>query len=345
MDMLLHMNYPLPNEPSTHRELRLRDMRNLVTINSDGTVDVRGDFHVFKDLAGSRSTQMSRLPIKFGKVDGTFGCNRVGLTTLIGCPDFVGGEFHGSSNKLSNLEGFPKRVGGFINLMFNELTSLEGLPEIVDKIWLQNNNLTSLKGCPRIVDSIEIGWPPITDLEGAPEEIRDGDFDINGNPHLKSLKGLPKQVEGEISAIGIPGLFTMEKWEGECHGFKFRWSDDFDPEDSMIPLPKSYDDPSPIQQVRQLFKSFEDFNDSLDYRYFKMVGDVPAIIAWRFKQALEEFDLPFPLNKLFYRNHGGYRDFGFYMYVDDEGNRVKDLEGVPPYNNDESEWETVETFG
>lgn len=88
------------------------------SINS-GKVDVEGSVKV--------KGKMSRLPFSFGRVTGTFDCSRVGLTTLIGCPFFVGGLFGCISNPITSLVGAPSDVGSFL-CYDHALVSLEGLP-------------------------------------------------------------------------------------------------------------------------------------------------------------------------------------------------------------------------
>jgi hypothetical protein len=93
------------------------------TINSDDTVDVNGDVNLH-----SRLGDMKKLPVKFRKVSGNFSCSSNKLTTLEGCPKYVGGYFSCSSNNLTTLEGCPKYVGGTgFGCAFNELTTLKGI--------------------------------------------------------------------------------------------------------------------------------------------------------------------------------------------------------------------------
>jgi hypothetical protein len=77
------------------------------TINSDGIVDVDGKV----DLC-NRLGDMTKLPVKFGKVSGFFACIGNNLTTLECCPKYVGGVFYCRNNKLTTLEGCPNYVGG-----------------------------------------------------------------------------------------------------------------------------------------------------------------------------------------------------------------------------------------
>ena len=90
------------------------------TINPDGTVDVHGDVFLF-------SEGLTKLPLKFGRVDGHFNCN---------------------DNKLITLEGSPREVGYF-NCSYNQLTTLEGSPrEVTGNFYCNNNQLITLEGGP-----------------------------------------------------------------------------------------------------------------------------------------------------------------------------------------------------
>jgi hypothetical protein len=73
------------------------------TINPDDTIDVNGDV----DLC-NRLGDMKKLPVKFRKVSGYFICSSNKLTTLEGCPNYVGGGFSCSNNKLTTLKGIEK---------------------------------------------------------------------------------------------------------------------------------------------------------------------------------------------------------------------------------------------
>ena len=87
------------------------------TINPDGTIDVNGDVDLYYCLG-----KMKKLPVKFGKVSGDFSCYRNNLTTLEGCPKYVGGGFSCSSNELTTLKGIEKC-------------------EIIDDFWCKGNNI------------------------------------------------------------------------------------------------------------------------------------------------------------------------------------------------------------
>lgn len=298
----------------------------IVTIHEDGTVDIQGNFRV--------ESNCKKLPIKFGRVTGTFYSGGQGLTTLQGCPHSVK-NISLESNQLTDLKGFPKSVSGSIDISWNSLTSLEGLPEVVNgNLRIQGNNLTSLKGGPRVVrKSLNVEKNNLSNLEGCPQEIG-GALNLDKNPKITSLNGLPKSIGGPVSAINLNKLYMMDKYEGVAPIlFWLQLPPKKGPNYVVVRDHPFYESPSPIEQVCQLFETFKDFNDSLDYKYFKMIGDQPAIIEWRFREALEEFDLPFPVNSPEWKNKPGFKDLGAYIYIDDDGNRLENLTGVEPYKN------------
>jgi hypothetical protein len=65
------------------------------TLNSEGKIDVDGNVIMM-------GLSLFEIPVKFGKVDGSFHCVNSNLKTLKNCPDFVGGEhFHIGYNLLT----------------------------------------------------------------------------------------------------------------------------------------------------------------------------------------------------------------------------------------------------
>jgi hypothetical protein len=106
------------------------------TINDDGTVDVNDK------LVDLSYKNMTKLPLKFGKVTGDFCCSYNNLTSLEGSPISVGGSFYCSNNILTSLEGSPKYVDGYFCCYNNILTSLEGSPTSVGgRFWCWRNPL------------------------------------------------------------------------------------------------------------------------------------------------------------------------------------------------------------
>ena len=85
------------------------------TINPDGSIDVNGDVDLY-------NCNITELPLRFNKVTGWFDCGRNNLTTLEGCPRWIGGRFSCVYNDLTSLEFSPDYVGGDYYCEWNDLT-------------------------------------------------------------------------------------------------------------------------------------------------------------------------------------------------------------------------------
>ena len=85
------------------------------TINDDGSIDVDGDV----DLWG---LDLTELPLSFNKVSGYFWIGNNRLTSLKGCPRWVGSWFSCNLNLLISLEFSPDYVGGYLDFRYNPLT-------------------------------------------------------------------------------------------------------------------------------------------------------------------------------------------------------------------------------
>jgi hypothetical protein len=57
--------------------------------DNDNIIDVNDNVNL-NDILGD----MTKLPVKFGKVSGYFSCSGNKLTTLEGCPTYIGGNFY-----------------------------------------------------------------------------------------------------------------------------------------------------------------------------------------------------------------------------------------------------------
>ena len=125
------------------------------TINDDGSIDVNGSVTVY-------NKGLDKLIIKFGNVSDSFYCSQNRLTSLEGCPKYVGGVFSCMRNRLTSLEGCPEYVGEFFDCSDNEITSFKGSP---DKIHYgfscSNNKIRSFEGCPSINGRFECDGNPI----------------------------------------------------------------------------------------------------------------------------------------------------------------------------------------
>ncbi len=119
------------------------------SLRPDGLVDVDGDVNlIYKDL--------TKLPLQFGRVTGSFYCFQNSLTTLKGGPKEVEGAFYCDHNNLTTLEGAPQEVGRDFLCFYNNLTTLEGGPkEVGGGFYCYINYLTTLKGAPEYVGKVD----------------------------------------------------------------------------------------------------------------------------------------------------------------------------------------------
>jgi hypothetical protein len=65
------------------------------TLNSEGKIDVDGSVWFI-------NTNLTKIPVEFGRVSASLYCYDNNLTSLEGCPDEVGGNFSFKSNNLKN---------------------------------------------------------------------------------------------------------------------------------------------------------------------------------------------------------------------------------------------------
>jgi hypothetical protein len=85
------------------------------TINDGGSIDVDGNVDLY-------NCNITELPLRFNKVTGWFDCGYNNLTTLEGCPRWIGSWFSCDHNKLTSLEFSPDYVGDKFNCLYNKLT-------------------------------------------------------------------------------------------------------------------------------------------------------------------------------------------------------------------------------
>ena len=117
------------------------------TINDDGTIDVDGSVYLC-------DKELTELPLTFNKVSGYFDCSRNKLTTLKGCPRWIGRYFSCSNNKLTSLEFSPKYVGGSFSCNDNQLTSLEFSPDYVGSYFSCEYNCLTTNYCKSEINSL-----------------------------------------------------------------------------------------------------------------------------------------------------------------------------------------------
>ncbi len=116
-----------------------------VTITNN-VINVSGNVELLVD------EDMSQLPFKFGKVEGSFAVHG-GITSCHNFPDEIGHGLFVSHCKLETLEGMPQNVTGMIDISHNQLTSFDGLPSHINHALIAVGlpEITSLKGINKIV--------------------------------------------------------------------------------------------------------------------------------------------------------------------------------------------------
>lgn len=106
-----------------------------------GQIDVDGDVYLKR--------KVSRLPVSFAHVSGSFVCSDSKLKTLAGAPHSVREVFDCSNNVLTSLVGAPEYVGKDFKCAYNKLTNLVGAPDEVGVDFnCVGNPLVSLEGAP-----------------------------------------------------------------------------------------------------------------------------------------------------------------------------------------------------
>ena len=107
--------------------------------------------HLEIDPGWDKKSFLSRLPVLPDEIS-TFKVCRVKLSSLLGAPQTVTGDFWCDENQLTTLEGAPLTVGGDFWCYSNKLTTLEGAPQTVGGNFnCHNNQLTTLGGAPQTV--------------------------------------------------------------------------------------------------------------------------------------------------------------------------------------------------
>jgi len=158
-------------------------------INDDYTIDVIESMKI--------RIPMDNLPVKFDYIMGDFDISGCGLTSLMGCPETIDGNFICTNNMLKDLSMGPTQVLKNYDVRQSGLYSLEGSPEKVGGNFdCSYNNLANLKGSPKFVDgSFYCSNCLLTSLNGAPDIVSD-DFDCSYNL-LHSLFGGPDIISGK----------------------------------------------------------------------------------------------------------------------------------------------------
>ena len=202
MELPSYIMKAIDKERKNYKEKEINKLKSIFTFNPHtNRYDYDGDLdrNILKNFL---SEDKDGFIINFGKVTGNFDCSIIGLKSLKGAPQEVGGCFSCYKNQLTSLKGAPQTVGGTFWCRDNKLTSLKGAPQKVGgNFSCSNNQFSSLEGAPQEVG----GWfdcssKKLISLEGVPQKVI-GDFDCSYN-QLTSLKGAPTEVGGDFNCSG-----------------------------------------------------------------------------------------------------------------------------------------------
>ena len=108
------------------------------TINSDGSIDVNDSVDL-DDLG------LTKLPLKFNKINGDFDCRLNNLTSLEGSPEEINGSFLCKFNDLTSFKGSPKIIRGNFDCRSNNIKSFEYFPSFVKtNFWCLRNPINEV---------------------------------------------------------------------------------------------------------------------------------------------------------------------------------------------------------
>jgi hypothetical protein len=114
------------------------------TINPDGSIDVGAPVDLYE-------LGLTKLPLKFNKVNGYFSCDGNELKTLEGSPVEVNGNFLCHNNKLTSFQFAPKIIRGDFICTDNNIKTFEYFPSFVkyfncigNPIWLITKKMNHL---------------------------------------------------------------------------------------------------------------------------------------------------------------------------------------------------------
>jgi len=225
--------------------------KNKYSVRKDGLINVNGDVTVpIKEFVSDglrgrvEETVASKLPVKFGRVTGDFICSAdtstydptwyspfadeakttakndwsrtksfsdFPLGSLVGFPEYVGGDCRISGLRVKTLTGCPQEIGGhFIAQGLKAITALVGGPRKVggnyDVSFSTIETTKGIEGC-EIGQSLVLSHSKITALDGKPGSVGK-DVDVSCTDLLTTL-GLPDRVEGNLFMRNLPKLMAL----------------------------------------------------------------------------------------------------------------------------------------
>ena len=122
-------------------------------ILDNNSVNVNSDVRLSNKLAN-----LSKLPLSFNEVTGSFDISDNELVSLVGSPKKVEGDFLAFKNELTSLKGSPKEVDGSFIILKNHITSIQYAPSIVkDDFICSHNPINNLDGINTVFGSVFTG--------------------------------------------------------------------------------------------------------------------------------------------------------------------------------------------
>jgi len=125
---------------------------NDIIVLSDGRLDVDASVEI-----NERLIKNGKLIVKFNRVNYDFQIGNFDtyLTSLEGCPVYVGKDFFCDDNYIKDLTGGPGFVSGNYYCSYSKITSLKGCPKTIGGSFTCNDNklLKSLDNCPEKIGS------------------------------------------------------------------------------------------------------------------------------------------------------------------------------------------------
>ena len=92
-------------------------------INPDGSIDTN-DVYLY-------SKKLTKLPLKFNKINGYFDCCNNELISLEGSPKEINGDFYCHNNKLTSFGYVPRIIRGNFSCNRNNIKTFEYFPSFV----------------------------------------------------------------------------------------------------------------------------------------------------------------------------------------------------------------------
>ncbi|MCM1218915.1 MAG: hypothetical protein NC548_30915 [Lachnospiraceae bacterium] len=136
----------------------------------------------------------------FERVEGDVNVGNSNISSLVGCPKYVGGNFDAHFCKITDLIGSPEHVEGNFTCSHNSrLKSLKGCPKYIGgEFNAFSSAIVAIDDFPEYIGEKICfqGDTHMHDLTGLPEEINN-DLDIS-YCEFKSFEGLPKKINGKL---------------------------------------------------------------------------------------------------------------------------------------------------